>query len=60
MEKKIRPLNRSITIACAAVFLLLSIILSVATYRIFSASMYSRYQEQGHRGYPEGNGGRFL
>ncbi|MBE6069844.1 MAG: hypothetical protein E7211_19450, partial [Clostridium lundense] len=46
MEKKIRPLNRSITIACAAIFLLLSVILSVATYRIFSDSMYSRYQEQ--------------
>jgi len=46
MEKKYRPLNRSITIACAIIFLLLSTILSVATYRLFSNAMYRRYQEQ--------------
>ena len=46
MEKKIKPMNRSITIACTVIFVLLSVLLSVVTYRVFTSAMYRRYQEQ--------------
>lgn len=41
-----RPLNRSVTLACVIFIGLLCVALSVATYRIFTTSMYDRYQQQ--------------
>lgn len=41
-----RPLKRSITLVCAVFFVLLSTVLSVATYRIYTGAMYGRYQKQ--------------
>lgn len=41
-----RPLNRSIFLACVIFFLLLSLVLSWATYHIYATAMYGRYQKQ--------------
>lgn len=46
MKTKIRPLNRSVTIVCVAFFALLCVVLSVATYRIYTTTMYDRFQKQ--------------
>ena len=41
-----RPLSRSVTIVCALFIGLLCVVLSVATYRLYTISMYTRYQKQ--------------
>ena len=41
-----RPLSRSVTIVCALFIGLLCVVLSVATYRLYTTSMYTRYQKQ--------------
>lgn len=46
MPKLKRPLNRSVTIVCVAFIGLLCVILSVATYRIYTTTMYDRFQKQ--------------
>lgn len=43
---KIRPLNRSITLVCVLFFALLSIVLSVTTYKLYTRTMLNRYQKQ--------------
>ena len=43
---KTRPLNRSVTFVCIAFFALLCIVLSVATWKIYTNTMYERYQKQ--------------
>ena len=43
---KIRPLSRSVTLASIGFFLLLCLVLSVATYRIYTTTMYSRFQSE--------------
>ena len=40
------PLRRSISTACALFFLVLSLILSVATYLLYTSSMYARYEKE--------------
>lgn len=42
----IRPLRRSISTVCALFFLILSLILSVATYLLYTSSMYNRYEKE--------------
>ena len=46
MDKKKRPLGRSATIVCAVFVVLLCAILSVVSYRIYTATMYNRYREE--------------
>ena len=41
-----RPLNRSITITCVAFIALMCAVLSLVTYRIYTKTMYDRYQKQ--------------
>ena len=41
-----KPLNRSITIACILFIIILCLVLSVATWNIYTHSMYDRYQKQ--------------
>ena len=41
-----RPLSKSITIVGAVFFAFLSIVVSVATYNIFTSTMFGRYQKQ--------------
>lgn len=43
---KIRPLNRSVTVACISFFALLCVVLSFATWKIYTNTMYERYQKQ--------------
>ena len=43
---KVRPLNRSFLIVCLLFFALLSLVLSLATYQIYTATMFDRYQKQ--------------
>ncbi len=42
----IRPLRRSIFIACVVFFLALSLLLSIVTYRLYTDSMYARYKQE--------------
>lgn len=46
MIKLKHPLNRSITIVCALFIGLLCVVVSVVTYRLYTTSMYDRYQKQ--------------
>ena len=46
LQMSIRPLRRSITIVCVIFIILLSVVLSVTTYRIYTRTMYERYQKQ--------------
>ena len=46
LQMRIRPLRRSITIVCVIFIILLSVVLSVTTYRIYTRTMYERYQKQ--------------
>ena len=41
-----RPLNRSVSIVCAVYIGLLCIILSLATYELYTKAMYERYEKQ--------------
>lgn len=41
-----RSLNRSITVVYGIFILILSLLLSVATYRIYTSTMFDRYQKQ--------------
>ena len=41
-----RPLNRTVSIVCALFISLLCIILSAATYRLYTRTMYERYEKQ--------------
>lgn len=43
---KIRSLNRSVTVVCISFFAVLCIVLSAATWKIYTATMYERYQKQ--------------
>ena len=46
MSRVKRPLNRSIILVCALFIGLLCVVLSVATYRLYTTTMYDRYQKQ--------------
>ena len=41
-----RPLRRSMTLACLVFFILLILLSSLVTYRMYTSSMYERYQKQ--------------
>ena len=44
MAKYNKPLNRSITVVCAIFIVLLSIVLSLVTFRIYTTAMYGKFQ----------------
>ncbi|WP_022766371.1 GGDEF domain-containing protein [Butyrivibrio sp. XPD2006] len=46
MQKNKRPLRKSIFIGCSVFIVLLCFILSILTYRTYTASLYSAYQER--------------
>ena len=43
---RIRPLNRSMTIACVVFIMMLSLVLSVTAYEVFTKTMFDRYEKQ--------------
>lgn len=46
MQDVKRPLNRSVSIVCAVYIGILCVVLSVATYRLYTTTMYDRYKAQ--------------